>query len=71
MDRNVRSEQNKNKKTSQETHHFSTPKINRLGKTYLFIVRTIRKINTLCMQSAEFQYVKASGTHSGHWDLNG
>jgi hypothetical protein len=28
-------------------------------------------VNTLCVQNAEFKYVKAGGTYSNHWALKG
>jgi hypothetical protein len=52
--------------SSQETYYVTVPKPKRL---MLFAVRSIRNTNTLCVQNAEFCYVKEAGTYSNHWAL--
>jgi hypothetical protein len=61
--------------TSQETHHVTATKTNRLT-LFRETVAVYRKnhmehTNTLCGQNAEFWYAKAGGTYSNHWALEG
>jgi hypothetical protein len=43
-----------------------------LGETVaVYCENDTEHVNTLCGQNAEFWYVKAGGTYSNHWALEG
>jgi hypothetical protein len=61
--------------TSQETHcvfNTNTNQLMLLMKTVaVYCKNRTEHTNTLCGQKEEFYYVKADGTYSDHWALNG
>jgi hypothetical protein len=60
-------------RTSQETHHFTATKPNRLmllGETFVtYCENHTEHTNALCGQNVAFWYVKGSGTYCNRWDL--
>jgi hypothetical protein len=61
--------------TSQEIHYVTATRPNRLmlfrETVAVYYENRTEHTDTLCGHNAEFLYVKAGGTYSNHWTLEG